>query len=257
MQSNTCGSSLAAGANCTVAVTFAPKATGNRTGTLSISDDSQNGTLQTLSLNGTGVVPTVTISPSSVTFPSTPVGVQSTATALTITNSSAIPMNIFGITASSNFAQTNNCGVSLAGGSSCTVMVSFMPTVAGSLTGQLTISDDASPANQIVSLAGAATGFTIDVAQTSVTISAGQTASFDVKTATVGGSYPGTIQLSCGALPPAATCTFTPVALSAGQSSKLKIVTTKGVTPSGSYATTVTGTSNGVSRSDTTTLVIK
>jgi hypothetical protein len=166
-------------------------------------------------------------------------------------------MTISSIATSANFVQSNNCGTSLAAGTSCTINVSFAPTGAGTLAGQLTVTDNASSAKQTVSLSGSAVDFTVDISQTTVSINAGQTASFDVKPAAVGGTYPTTITLSCSGAPAGSTCTLTPTTLSAGQSSKLKIVTTKGVTPSGTYIITVTGTANGVSRSDTATLIVK
>jgi hypothetical protein len=52
-QNTTCGSSLAAGANCTIAVTFTPSAAGNETASLSISDNA-SGSPQTVGLSGTG-----------------------------------------------------------------------------------------------------------------------------------------------------------------------------------------------------------
>jgi parallel beta-helix repeat protein len=52
-QSNTCGSSVAAGANCTISVTFTPTATGSRSASLSITDNAANSP-QTVSLIGTG-----------------------------------------------------------------------------------------------------------------------------------------------------------------------------------------------------------
>src|SRR5262249_19619778 len=48
-----CGSSLSAGASCGVAVTFAPTATGARTGTLTITDNAA-GSPHTVALAGTG-----------------------------------------------------------------------------------------------------------------------------------------------------------------------------------------------------------
>jgi hypothetical protein len=51
--SNTCGSSIAAGASCTVGVTFSPTATGATTGTLTFTDNAPNSP-QTVSLSGTG-----------------------------------------------------------------------------------------------------------------------------------------------------------------------------------------------------------
>ncbi len=53
LQSNNCGASLAAGASCTVSVTFAPTGTGSRSGSLSFSDSAPGGT-QSVSLTGTG-----------------------------------------------------------------------------------------------------------------------------------------------------------------------------------------------------------
>jgi len=55
-QNNTCGSSVASGAGCTINVTFTPSSTGNFTGTLSITDNA-SGSPQTVSLSGTGVLP--------------------------------------------------------------------------------------------------------------------------------------------------------------------------------------------------------
>ncbi len=52
-QTNNCGSSVAAGAKCTIAVTFTPTATGSRSASLSITDNAP-GSPQTVSLSGTG-----------------------------------------------------------------------------------------------------------------------------------------------------------------------------------------------------------
>jgi hypothetical protein len=52
-QASTCGTSLAAGANCTVSVIFAPTATGTQNATVTFTDNAADGP-QTLSLSGTG-----------------------------------------------------------------------------------------------------------------------------------------------------------------------------------------------------------
>jgi hypothetical protein len=52
-QSNTCGSSVAAGANCTFVVFFTPSIAGTETASLSIADNA-SGSPQTVSLSGTG-----------------------------------------------------------------------------------------------------------------------------------------------------------------------------------------------------------
>jgi hypothetical protein len=55
-QTNTCGSSLAAGATCTINVTFAPTTEGDFTSNVSITDNAK-GSPQTVALSGTGVAP--------------------------------------------------------------------------------------------------------------------------------------------------------------------------------------------------------
>jgi hypothetical protein len=55
-QTNTCGTSLAAGANCTISVTFTPTTQGTRGATLAITDNAPGGP-QTVSLSGAGVPP--------------------------------------------------------------------------------------------------------------------------------------------------------------------------------------------------------
>ena len=53
VQTNTCGSSVAVGANCIVNVTFTPTAGGTRAGTITITDNATDSP-QTISLSGTG-----------------------------------------------------------------------------------------------------------------------------------------------------------------------------------------------------------
>ncbi len=54
-QANTCGSSVAAGAGCTISVTFTPTQTGARTGSLTIADNASTSP-QVVALSGTGAV---------------------------------------------------------------------------------------------------------------------------------------------------------------------------------------------------------
>jgi sugar lactone lactonase YvrE len=55
-QTNTCGSSVAAGGSCTISVIFAPTTSGSRSGTISLSDNAA-GSPQTVVLTGTGSAP--------------------------------------------------------------------------------------------------------------------------------------------------------------------------------------------------------
>ncbi len=161
-QTNNCGSSLAAGASCTINVTFTPTATGTRTATLAVTDDAANSP-QTASLTGTGASSTaaVTLSPSSLAFASQNVGTTSTAQPVTISNTGNASLSISSIaitgTNSGDFAETNNCGTSLAAGANCTINVTFTSTATGTRTATLAVSDNASGSPQTVSLSGTGT----------------------------------------------------------------------------------------------------
>src|SRR5215472_14455366 len=65
-QTETCGSSVAPGASCTISITFKPTQLGSRTAMLSITDNAP-GSPQNVSLTGTGTSP-VALSPSTLTF---------------------------------------------------------------------------------------------------------------------------------------------------------------------------------------------
>src|SRR5204863_9322519 len=72
----------------------------------------------------------------------------STAQAVTLSNSGSAALSITGIaitgTNSGDFGQTNNCGSSLAAGSSCAINVTFTPTATGTRNATLTVTDNAS-----------------------------------------------------------------------------------------------------------------
>ena len=156
MASNTCGTSIAAGANCVVGVTFSPASIGAATGTLMFTDSALNSP-QTVSLSGTGSTP-VTLSATSLSFSSTPVGNTSSAKTVTLTNNQSVALNFSGITTSAGFAvASNTCGTSIAAGGSCVIGVTFSPTVTGTTNGTLTFTDDAPGSPQTVSLSGSGT----------------------------------------------------------------------------------------------------
>jgi subtilase family serine protease len=165
----TCGSSLAAGASCTVSVAFKPLAAGALSATLSIADNA-TGSPQTAKLSGTGVaVPLVTLSPTSLTFASTNTGSTTAAQLVTVKNSGTAALTltsetITGTNASSFVKSATTCGSSLAAGASCTVSVAFKPLAAGALTAALSIADNATGSPQTAKLSGtgvAASGVTV------------------------------------------------------------------------------------------------
>lgn len=153
-QTNNCGSSVGAGASCIINVTFTPTAGGTRTGTLSVSDNA-TGSPHTASLSGTGLTPSVSLSPGSLAFAGQALGTSSGGQSVTLTNTGAGALSISSMTATGDFAQTSSCGNSLAAGASCNINVTFTPTAAGLRTGTLTVNDNAPGSPRSVSLSGA------------------------------------------------------------------------------------------------------
>lgn len=151
---NTCPSSLAAGANCTITAIFRPQAKGTRTGTITITD-SAAGSPQTVPLAGTGTI--LTFSPPSLDFGDQGVGTSQSHT-ITMSNHSGSPVTITTLTIKgtnlNDFSQTNNCGTSLAGNSSCTITVTFMPIKTGARSANVWIADDGGGSPQILPLSG-------------------------------------------------------------------------------------------------------
>lgn len=152
-QSHTCAS-LVPLATCTIVVVFKPTQRGNRTGTLSITDDAPNSP-QTVNLKGTGTV--VELNPTSLVFGVHRVGTTSSQST-TLTNVGSTALSIAGIairgTAADEFSQTNTCGSSVGAGKACTITVTFKPSERGGDSAAIAISDSGGGSPQTVSLSG-------------------------------------------------------------------------------------------------------
>jgi hypothetical protein len=118
-ETNNCGTMVAGGQKCTINAIFSPTQAGALAGAITVNDNAPGGQ-QSVPLTGTGVAPTVMLSPSSLTFSNQAVGTSSTAQTVMVQNSGngALTISSLGImgTGSSAFAQTNNCGGSVAAG---------------------------------------------------------------------------------------------------------------------------------------------
>jgi len=155
---NSCGTSLAAGANCVIHGHFAPAATGALTAAVTLTD-SATGSPQTISLSGTGVNPTtVSLSATSHSFGSQEVGTTSASEYVTLTNTGSATLGITSIavtgTDASSFVFANSCGTSLAAGANCSIHGHFAPAAAGALTAAVTLTDSATGSPQTISLSG-------------------------------------------------------------------------------------------------------
>ena len=152
---STCSASIAAGANCSISVTFNPTALGPRVAALVITDNTQ-GSPHSYSLDGVGVTqgPNVTFwTATSYTFSSAP-GVPSQAQQVRVANFGTATLDVTRVSTTSQFSETDNCVCSVAPGNSCYICMVFTPSASGTVQGSLSLTDNAPGSPQSASLAG-------------------------------------------------------------------------------------------------------
>jgi hypothetical protein len=157
-QTNTCGTSLAAGANCTVSVTFGPTVRGLQNGVVAIMTDASESP-QAVLLSGTGAAPVVSLSSASLSFSGLAINTTSPPKAVILTNTGDASLTFSSIVPSGDFAVTSTgttCSTAapVAAGANCSLNVTFTPTAIGARAGSLTITDNASGSPQIIQLTG-------------------------------------------------------------------------------------------------------
>ena len=148
---------LAAGASKSFNVVFAPTTAGTPTGTLTVTSDASNPSL-TVSLSGTATSGgTLAATTSPLSFGSVTVN-QSKTLSETITNNGGTTVTVSQVTASGTGYSVNGVTVpfTLTAGASTSFNVVFAPTTAGTPTGTLTVTSDASNPSLTVSLSGTA-----------------------------------------------------------------------------------------------------
>ena len=155
-QANTCGTMVVAGGSCIVSVTFTPDGTGALNGTLNFTDNAPNSP-QSVSLAGVGVVPAVTFSPTSLTFPTQVVYSMSKVQKIKLTNTGLGILKISSGGLSGQFGATTTCNGTLKSSAICTISVTFKPRSKGTLNGDITVTDNAPDSPQKVPLTGVGT----------------------------------------------------------------------------------------------------
>jgi len=215
-QTNTCGATLAPNQICTISVNFTPSATGTRSASLTISDNAP-GSPQSVPLSGQGVTPqpAVNLVPSNLMFPNTLQG-SSTDLKVAVTNSGQATLTISSVALSgsnpSDFSQTNDC-TSLAPAASCTIHVAFTPQASGQRAASILITDNAAGSPHTVALLGVGDApFTVvpnGLNPTSLTITAGQTAQYELQLTPAAG-FTGAVTLACSGAPLEAACAASP-----------------------------------------------
>ncbi len=197
---NNC-TAVAAGASCSITVTFTPTVLGARPGTLVVGG---GGKTLTVTLTGIGV-PALTVSTTSMTFPSIDVTASSTQS-FTLTNTASGPVPVPALSATGDYtAAAVNCPSSLSGGSSCTINVTFRPTGTGTRSGSLAF--NSAYTSSVLTLTGNGVDFALALSSSSGTVIAGRFITTNLLPTPIAG-FSSTVRFSCSTSAPGATCTL-------------------------------------------------
>jgi hypothetical protein len=192
-----------------------------------------------------GLVPSVTVTPTSLNFGNINVGTTSSPQTVTFTNNSGTSVTLTSVAivagtpaaSATDYAVTSasTCAAGpVASGASCTVGVTFDPSVAAAETATLVFTDSDSTSPQNVALTGAGvTATTPDFSLTApatLTIAQGSSGSVTA-TVTPAGGFNSAVALSCTGAPATTTCTPTPASLTPADgvtpvTSSIKVTTT-------------------------------
>ena len=146
---------VAAGASTTFSAVFAPTTAGSLNGTVTISSNAPNSPA-TISLSGTGVASTVTVSanPTSLSFGNVNAGSSSTKS-VTLTNGGNSNVTLSQITVGAKDVTESGITlpVTLTPGQTQTMSVKFSPTAAETVSGNITVTNSQS-GSTVISVSG-------------------------------------------------------------------------------------------------------
>jgi hypothetical protein len=147
--------SLGASQSTTFTVTFAPKSSGNASGTVTIMSNAPNPSL-TMSVSGTGVSPgDLSANSTSLGFGNVNVGsTRSLSETITNNDASSISVSQLGITGAGMTVSGIATPLTLNGGQSATFTVKFAPTSAGTVGGSLTVTSTATNPTLTIPVSG-------------------------------------------------------------------------------------------------------
>jgi hypothetical protein len=224
---------VAAGANCTIAVSLTATATGAQNGSFNINDDAPSSP-QAVNVTASAVQPVV-LSPTSLTFAAQYQGTTSTAQTVTLTNEQTVPLHISGAsitgTNSSDFAVSSSCPTAptpLAANTGCSLALTFTPIGSGTRTATLNIADDAVGSPQTVALTGSGNApvTIVPVSITNYTAPVGTTSAYQTITITNSSTAPlhlSNFQLNGEFVQTSTTCAMSPAALAVGANCNLTV----------------------------------
>jgi len=157
------------------------------------------------------------LSAEALTFRSLPVNAASEAQSVTLSNGGGAPLTLSDIsvagTNASDFAESDACPATLAVGASCTISVTFTPSVSGPRSASIVVASNTVGGPQSIALGGSGIDLSLAAAASSSltqTIQAGQTATYSLQLVAAGATNVTdqvSATISCAGAPALATCT--------------------------------------------------
>jgi hypothetical protein len=233
-QTNNCAA-LAAGASCSMQVTFMPAATGTRNGTITLAD---NAGIYVVALTGMGTEAHLEFSSVALTYSAIDETVTSAVQMETVTNIGTANLTIstvsVGGTNASDFAKiADTCtGATVTPNSTCTVSMTFTPAAPGARSGTLIFTDnnnDVAGSTQTVTLSGEGADFAVSSPTGTQTVAQGGHGQYTINIPSSAGTFSGAVTLTCSNLPAQTTCAFSPNPVTPGPdgvTTQLTITTT-------------------------------
>lgn len=148
---------LAAGKDASLTITYKPSSAGTLAGSVSIASNASDPS-ELIGLSGTATTTptsTLTATPSSITFGNVVIGTQTTQT-IRLTNSGTANVTVSGLAPSVAAVSVSGLTVpiTLAPGTSANFTAAFKPTAASSVSGNITVTSNATDSSMPIALTG-------------------------------------------------------------------------------------------------------
>ena len=241
--------SLAISLACPINITFTPLTATAITGSITIVSNAP-GSPHTITLTGTGTalpVPGISLVPPALTFAAQTASTSSATQNVVVTNTGFANLTLSAISVGAPFsrvalvsASPPDCATSVAPSSSCQIGVIFTPIAAGSFTGQISITDNASGSPHKVALSGVGTSVAVPVINVNGTLAFGDqviNSGSNAQSLTITNTGAATLSVSAITLSGTNAANFT----LSGQSACTSIAPTSSCTLTVTFAATTTG----------------
>ena len=241
--------SLAVSLACPINITFTPLTATAISGSITIVSNAP-GSPHIITLTGTGTalpVPGISLAPASLAFAAQTASTSSATQNVVVTNTGFANLTLSAISVGAPFsrvalvsASPPDCATSVAPSSSCQIGLIFTPTAAGSFTGQISITDNASGSPHKVALSGVGTSVAVPVISVNPLLAFGDqviNSSSSVQSLTITNTGAATLSVSAITLSGTNAANFT----LSGQSACTSIAPTSSCTLTVTFAATTTG----------------